>query len=557
MKFIKILLFVFIFFFVAGQYAFAVEPMEPMGICCKNCPSGADYVCGPIVSPGLTCSSSMGSPGMECYFKNTIYKNFPLSKFQEALEECDKTGNISLECWVAGTDIVAENQETAMGGMLPSVMGALVSYIGGTFPVGNEQSYRRGGAIGGITNLIAAMYTNPPASSVEYFADLGKNLGIVKPVYAQAGVGFQGLAPILPLWKAFRNIAYLFFAIVFVVIGFAIMFRIKINPQTVVTIQSAIPKLVVALILVTFSYAIAGLLVDLVYVVIGLGVLVLGPAARWSQGEIINQQKRYMNLSFGKGWALIFGGTNKAIWESLTSSIGSAIFGGAAYGIAGVIAGVVAGALSLPGAAAGAAPVVLLELLLAIISLYVMIKLFISLVKCYVGTILGVIFGPLQITFGVFPGGSFGFGKWFKSLIANIAAFPATALFMLLSWAILKNMSLVNPKEIWSPPVIHTAGGAALALVSFGMLCMVHRVPDMVKKALKEEPFFPYGAAIGEAFGPLRTPARAAALYPIQYGGQQITASYQRYAAAGRPIPPPVAAGNTLANVLRTLGVIK
>ena len=42
------------------------------------------------------------------------------------------------------------------------------------------------------------------------------------------------------------------------------------SPQTIVTIQSALPKIVVTLILVTFSYAIAGFMVDLVYVVMGL-----------------------------------------------------------------------------------------------------------------------------------------------------------------------------------------------------------------------------------------------------------------------------------------------
>lgn len=66
---------------------------------------------------------------------------------------------------------------------------------------------------------------------MEYFADLGRNLGIIKPVYAQ-GVGATGLQPFLPLWKAFRNLAYIFYIIAFVYIGFAVMFRLKIDPAT-------------------------------------------------------------------------------------------------------------------------------------------------------------------------------------------------------------------------------------------------------------------------------------------------------------------------------------
>ena len=41
------------------------------------------------------------------------------------------------------------------------------------------------GAIASVGNLIAGMYSNPPASSVTYFADVLHNLGLAKPVYAK------------------------------------------------------------------------------------------------------------------------------------------------------------------------------------------------------------------------------------------------------------------------------------------------------------------------------------------------------------------------------------
>ena len=124
----------------------------------------------------------------------------------------------------------------------------------------------RTGAVGGMGNVLASMYAYPPVSGMDYLASVGENMGIVPSAYAQTGAGFSSLSPILPLWRAFRNIAYVFFVILFVVIGIAIMFRIKISPQAVITIQSAIPKIVIALLLVTFSYAIAGFMVDLIYV---------------------------------------------------------------------------------------------------------------------------------------------------------------------------------------------------------------------------------------------------------------------------------------------------
>src|SRR5581483_6429401 len=80
------------------------------------------------------------------------------------------------------------------------------------------------------------------------------------------------LSPLFPIWTYVRNLAYLCFVILFIFIGFMIMFRIKIKAQTVATIQNTIPRIIIAIILITFSYAIAGFLIDLMYVVIGIFV---------------------------------------------------------------------------------------------------------------------------------------------------------------------------------------------------------------------------------------------------------------------------------------------
>lgn len=123
-----------------------------------------------------------------------------------------------------------------------------------------------GGLLGSATNTIASLY-NPPASGIEYLAQMKDNF-LGKPAYAQnGGIGFQGLQPILPIWKAFRNMVYILSSIVFIIIGVMIMLRVKISPQAVINLQNAIPQLITALILVTFSYAIAGLIIDFMYVI--------------------------------------------------------------------------------------------------------------------------------------------------------------------------------------------------------------------------------------------------------------------------------------------------
>lgn len=112
-----------------------------------------------------------------------------------------------------------------------------------------------GGAIGLMGNMIAVLYT-PPASSGDYFRYLADNFGLVKPAYAQTGIGFQGLKPLLAVWTVFRNMAYVILVLVFLVIGVAIMLRVKIDPRTVMSIQNQIPKILITLILVTYIISI-------------------------------------------------------------------------------------------------------------------------------------------------------------------------------------------------------------------------------------------------------------------------------------------------------------
>lgn len=123
-----------------------------------------------------------------------------------------------------------------------------------------------GGAIGVMDKLITMTFTMPIHTG-DYVSYLSQNFGITKQAYAQ-GVGFEKLSPFLPIWVAFRNLVYLLFILVFVVIGMFIMLRVQFDPRTVFTVQNQIPKLIIGIVLVTFSFAIAGLMIDAMYIVI-------------------------------------------------------------------------------------------------------------------------------------------------------------------------------------------------------------------------------------------------------------------------------------------------
>jgi len=124
-----------------------------------------------------------------------------------------------------------------------------------------------GGVLGTTTSLIGALYANPPVRTADYLASVGQNFGIVKEAHAQVvGSGAQVLKPILSLWTVSRNISYVIMIIIFVIIGLMVMFRQRINPQTVITAQAALPGLVIGLILITFSYFLAALITDTAYI---------------------------------------------------------------------------------------------------------------------------------------------------------------------------------------------------------------------------------------------------------------------------------------------------
>ena len=64
-----------------------------------------------------------------------------------------------------------------------------------------------------------------------------------------------------------NNSAIIFLVLIF--IGFMIMFRMQINPQTIISIENALPRIVITMILITFSFPLAGFLIDLLFGSIG------------------------------------------------------------------------------------------------------------------------------------------------------------------------------------------------------------------------------------------------------------------------------------------------
>jgi len=438
--------------------------------------------------------------------------------------------------------ISGEGQNSAF---LSWSMSNLAGYMIGFIPDGGGrvQGAQAGGAVGSFGNLIAGMTSTPPVHTATYIADLGQSLGLAKPAYAQ-GTGFRALEPVLPIWKAFRNIAYFGFVIIFVVIGFMIMFRKNIDPQTVITVQSSLPKIIITLLLITFSYAIASLMIDLIYfliyLIVGLfkNAGLLGGGFEATKNELL--ERTLLGIAFqdllGPGPGGAAGAATATVNELIKDILGT---------IGGAVANMIAGPLAY--------------VIFAVAILIAVFKLFFQLLMAYIGIIFSVIFAPIMLLFNALPGSN-SFGSWLKGILANVLVFPVTALMFLIAAVLLGQGKLgTNPNLGYGAydyaktqlPFIGTgiSPDALMALIAIGFLMMMPKVIEMIQKMMGIEGGIM--GMMGGAMEGIKTPFSPLVGFGSQVAGGYASSLGSQYAAKGIVSPIRGAGRNIKAAWLR------
>jgi hypothetical protein len=346
-------------------------------------------------------------------------------------------------------------------------------------------------AVTATSEQLATIITTPPVNTATYVADILQNSGFAQPAYAQ-GVGFSSLSPVLQVWKAFRDISYFFFIIIFVAIGFMIMIRKKISSNAVLTIQEALPKIVLTLLLITFSYAIAGLLIDLMYLSIlaitgvfeTVGILEPGGA------------KTAQNILFGRniigiGWNNFMGPNDVA--GTAAEELGELVKQTLGFGK------IIANSLGY--------------LIIAVAIFIALFRTLFQLIIAYVSIILSVVLAPFRLLLNAMPGSN-AFSGWFMGLLANILVFPAVAVMILLGVYLGGNPSanpdsnelipvvITSENDGLLPPFIATRGEGSSnvrAIIGLGIILMLPEVVKMVKEALQVKESDLFGAAFKNA----------------------------------------------------------
>lgn len=437
-------------------------------------------------------------------------------------------------------------------------------------------SYVPGGAIGTVTGLIASMYT-PPASGIQYLAQVRDEF-LGRPAYAQSagGIGYQGLQPILPLWRVFRNVIYTASSLILLILGIMIMLRVKISPQAVITIQNAIPKLITTLIFVTFSYAIAGLMIDLMYFVQAFGLFLafqLGGITNMGS-NLLGDNTSFLELSRATFWGhaqLLMGLITHSIIPVIGGVVGG-VLGGLVGGVTGSAIIAFAGIGAVGGIFAGAAVGILIIILIVFIVILIQfLNLFWGLLRTYFTIILQIIFAPVLIAVGAFPSSKTGFNSWFLNLTANLTIFPAVYLFLIFSNVL---MEVVKGKNLWAPAVVGVAPSAINLAIALGTLFIVSKIPALIPQTLFNIKPSPWGQAMSQnvaalqkaAYGPTQIGGRTFAGRMKTIGGRDADTYYKEMGEEGTPqnetlkrrarrsIAGSAALGNILGNIFPTYG---
>lgn len=317
----------------------------------------------------------------------------------------------------------------------------------GNFSYRNSQG---AGSLIGIANMVQSTSINEPIPSnlalAAFWNDGIKNIPLAGQALA-ADVQYDSLWGIveasLSVWKVFRNLAYGILAIVMITVGIMIMVRKKLPPQLTVTVQYAIPRVALSVILITFSYPLVAVVAKGVWYIKDLIVQVIAVAAVEDGINslfpvpigtlyLLFKMKAYMIST--PGWTMLIG-------VGLTS----------------------------------------------VASLIFWILVWLRSVFIYVKMVFSAIFGPIQFAVATIPGNEKLIENWLKNLLVDAASIIAMYAYA--------NVVVLILLLILFNPAPSTGAGATATIVmvvlypffSIWGFYQAFRVPGVVKNAIMGE----------------------------------------------------------------------
>lgn len=306
--------------------------------------------------------------------------------------------------------------------------------------LGFNETTTSGSLLGLANALEGAVRTEPLPTNLAYFW----NDSIKKMPFAGTALAADvsyGNAPlitvILEIWKIFRNLAFGLLSIAMLITGVMIMTRRKLSPQLVVTAQYALPRIVLAVILIVFSYPI---------------------------GAVMASSMRYL--------------TDLMAGIILGTAIGSIMSLGEINAYA------LAGPLNIVGAAI---PMLILTCVFILVIIVLYVAVWFKAILIYMKLIVSIVLAPVNFALGVIPGNEAMTGNWFKHAAVNVASYVGMFTFL--------NMGLfILVKLVEAPPMsVGTGISQFFTLLLFPVivvwiLLQTLKVPGKIETLIMGEP---------------------------------------------------------------------
>lgn len=420
-----------------------------------------------------------------------------------------------------------------------------------------EDTHFKTSLIGRVSSLMAVPYQYPPASGTYWVRNTLQKAGFIPQSMAAEGIGFASIKPLMNLWVIFRDVAYLLIVLILVSIGFMIMFRMKMNPQTVISVENALPKIVVALLLITFSFAIAGFLIDFMYLLVLLVINLLSSGDKYY--STVKVQNEFLSGGPGVLWDYILPYKTPVSFNvgPISAQLDNVPFAREIYlgdalasliplqvnflirGISVLILPILATIqlshvstnagltkwldnFVLVGNGAGTLPQLLIGLPLTLL-IYIAVlgviangfgfflgiivtltvtamffNIFFILLRSYIQIIVMIVFSPIILLFEALPGKST-FSYWLKGLFGELMTFPLVITMLLVGKVMISTLSY--PGDYWKAPFLGGLNTEGFGVIfGAGIIFITPDILKFVKEALGIKPL-PFSIGLGTFVG--------------------------------------------------------
>ncbi len=270
----------------------------------------------------------------------------------------------------------------------PQVVAAIGGY---TYPY--KRNITNGSLLGLAYSLEKSLKEPLPVNLAFFIQDEIKNVPFLNKAFAAKynaplldNTSMENV--ILSLWKLFRNLAYGLMSLFLIVIGIMMIMRKKVDQQTVVSVQYALPKIIMILILIPFSYPIGATFATFA----------------WTAQDT----------------------ARSLVTTAITSSFGGTTWTPQSVALATSVGYILVAILALAIPVVGiliTAIIALLAIVIICLFLWLYIKIFII----YFKLIAGLILSPMVFVVGSIPGNESKISDWFKMTLAQALSVPAMA----------------------------------------------------------------------------------------------------------------------------------